>query len=124
MRKAIDLIKSLLFSLLLVSLVCNCTSKKEGNYSNNEISSVSTSTALLQVIDSVNQEINNGKYGLIDRFMIIMNEEILANFKYSNDYGSIAKNYDTTDHQYNYNHPNWHPYYKRTCPLPNKRNHL
>lgn len=26
----------------------------------------------------------------------------------------LLKKYDTTNHQYNYNHPSWHPYYKQT----------
>ncbi len=34
------------------------------------------------VIDSINSEINNGEYGLIDRFMVIQNDELLADFKY------------------------------------------
>ena len=46
--------------------------------------------------------------------MVIQNDELLADFKYVQDYETIAKKYDTTDHQYNYNHPNWHPYYKQT----------
>jgi CubicO group peptidase (beta-lactamase class C family) len=66
------------------------------------------------VIDSINLEINNGEYGLIDRFIVIQNEELLADFKYEQDYESIAQKYDTTNHQYNYNHPSWHPYYKQT----------
>ena len=55
-----------------------------------------------------------GKYGLIDRFMVIQNEKLLADFKYEQDYETIAQKFDTTNHQYNYNHPNWHPYYKKT----------
>lgn len=66
------------------------------------------------VIDSVNIEINNGEYGLIDRFMVVQNEKIIADFKYKQEYRSIAQKYDTTNHQYNYNHPDWHPYFKDT----------
>jgi hypothetical protein len=75
---------------------------------------ISSSNDISDVIDSINLEINNGEYGLIDRFMVIQNEELLADFKYEQDYESIAQKYDTTNHQYNYNHPSWHPYYKQT----------
>lgn len=103
-----------LFSILLLVVMVGCniknTDKKAG-----KISEKSSSVAVLSaVIDSINLEIKNGQYGLIDRFMVIQNDVLLADFKYEQDYVSIAKNYDTTDYQYNYNHPNWHPYYRQT----------
>lgn len=113
-RQLIKNIKSFTFSLLLFSFFINCKTKNKDYNSDIEYSSLSNQTVLSQVIDSVNQEINNGEYGFIDRFMVIKNEEVLADFKYNYDYESIAKKYDTTNHQYNYNHPNWHPYYKNT----------
>ncbi|WP_242156959.1 serine hydrolase domain-containing protein [Aestuariivivens sediminis] len=113
-RQLINNIKSLTFLLLLVSLFINCKTKNKDNNSDGEASSLSNQTVLSQVIDSVNQEITNGEYGLIDRFMVIKNEDVLADFKYTYDYESIAKKYDTTNHQYNYNHPKWHPYYQQS----------
>ncbi len=66
------------------------------------------------VIDSIHQEIKAGKYGLIDHFLVIRHGKILADYQYKQDYKSIAQKYDTTNFQFNYDHPDWHPYYKGT----------
>jgi CubicO group peptidase (beta-lactamase class C family) len=106
--------KTLLFSFFLLVGIIGCNTKTKDKEAINKPQAVASLNVLSTVIDSINLEINNGSYGLIDRFMVIQNDEILADFKYVQDYETIAKKYDTTDHQYNYNHPNWHPYYKQT----------
>ncbi|MDH3649219.1 MAG: beta-lactamase family protein [Saprospiraceae bacterium] len=63
-------------------------------------------------IDGIHEDIIDGKYGLIDHFMVIRNGKLVADKHYVNDYETIAAKYDTTEHQYNYDHPVWHPYYK------------
>lgn len=108
MNPLINKIKTLAYSILFILVVIGCNSNK------NKESIERTQNVLSSVIDSIDSEIKSGEYGMIDRFMIIRNEEILADFKYKQDYESIAKKYDTTDHQYNYDHPNWHPYYAQT----------
>ena len=65
-------------------------------------------------IDSIHQEIMDGQYGLIDHFLIIRNEKLVADKHYEQDYESIAAKYDTANHQYNYDHPSWHPYYQNS----------
>ncbi len=102
------------FSILFIVAVIGCNTKNKDKESIKKGHAVSSPNVILAVIDSINSEINNGEYGLIDRFMVVQNEELLADFKYEQDYESIAQKYDTTNHQYNYNHPNWHPYYKQT----------
>jgi len=106
--------KTLLFSIFLLVGIIGCNTKNKEKEVIKKPRAVASLNVLSSVIDSINLEINNGSYGLIDRFMVIQNDEILADFKYVQDYETIAKKYDTTDHQYNYNHPNWHPYYKQT----------
>ncbi|MDX1408129.1 MAG: serine hydrolase, partial [Saprospiraceae bacterium] len=66
------------------------------------------------VIDSIHHDILDGDYGLIDHFLLMRNGEIVADYHYDQDYETIAKEYDTTHHQYNYDHPAWHPYYQNT----------
>ena len=106
-------IKTLTFSILfVVVVVIGCNSKNKESIKGTQ--KATSPNIISAVIDSINSEINNGEYGLIDRFMVIQNEELLADFKYEQDYESIAQKYDTTNHQYNYNHPSWHPYYKQT----------
>ena len=114
MRTFTNKIKPLLFSILLIIVVIGCNTKNKDKEAIKKPQPVASPNVLSTVIDSINLEINNGSYGLIDRFMVIQNEELLADFKYVQDYESIAKKYDTTNHQYNYNHPNWHPYYEQT----------
>ena len=114
MRTFTNKIKTLLFSILLIVVFIGCNTKNKDKEAIKKPQPVSSPNVLSTIIDSINLEINNGSYGLIDRFMVIQNEELLADFKYVQDYETIAKKYDTTNHQYNYNHPNWHPYYKQT----------
>ena len=108
MNPLINKVKALASSILFILLVIGCNSNK------NKEPIEGTQNVLSSVIDSINSEINNGEYGLIDRFMVIQSNKLLADFKYKQDYESIAKKYDTTDYQYNYDHPNWHPYFAQT----------
>jgi len=103
-----------LFSILLVVAITVCNATNKHKESVNKPTTESSANVLSPVIDSINQEIKNGEYGMIDRFIVMQNEELLADFKYRQDYESIAQKYDTTEYQYNYNHPNWHPYYRQT----------
>lgn len=107
-------IKSLPFSILFIVVIIGCNTKNKGKESFKEPNTVTSQKVISAIIDSINSEINNGEFGLVDRFMVIQNEELLADFKYKQDYESIAQKYDSTNHQYNYNHPSWHPYYKQT----------
>jgi CubicO group peptidase (beta-lactamase class C family) len=66
------------------------------------------------LIDSINQEITAGECGLIDQVLFIRNGKIIFDKRYEHNYDSISQKYDTTNFQYNYDHPDWHPYYKGT----------
>jgi len=59
-------------------------------------------------------DIAAGNYGLIDHFLLIRHGRVVADHHFEQDYASIASAYDTTNHQYNYDHPDWHPYYRNT----------
>lgn len=114
MRTLLNKIKTLPFSVLFIVVVIGCNTKTKDKISIKKTDTLTSQNIISVVIDSINSEINNGNYGLIDRFMVIQNEELLADYKYNQDYESIAQKYDTTNHQYNYNHTSWHPYYKET----------
>ena len=102
-----------LITILLLMTMVGCNTKNKGKSETLPQTSPSANV-LLPVIDSIDQQIKNGEYGLIDRFMVIQHDTLLADFKYKQDYDSIAQKYDTTDQQYNYDHPNWHPFYRQT----------
>ena len=68
-------------------------------------------------LDSLIADIDAGRYGLIDQFLLIRNGRVIADRRW--DRGAryaelLAAQEDTADHQYNYDHPSWHPYYRDT----------
>lgn len=65
-------------------------------------------------IDSLVEDLESGEYGLVDAFMLIRNGMVVANHRFTHDYVAIGAEYDTTNHQYNYDDPDWHPYLKGT----------
>ena len=65
------------------------------------------------VIDSIHADITHGKYGLIDEFLVIRHGKVVASHQYKQNYDSIAAQYDTISNMYNYDDPEWHPYYHR-----------
>ncbi|MFG1691616.1 serine hydrolase domain-containing protein [Gemmatimonadota bacterium] len=65
-------------------------------------------------IESLVADIEAGQYGLVDHFLLIRHGKVVADYHFEQDYLSIAAQYDTTNHQYNYDHPEWHPYYRDT----------
>ncbi|WP_117885443.1 serine hydrolase domain-containing protein [Aureibaculum luteum] len=114
MRTIINKIKTLTFSILFIVALMGCNSKNKDKESIKDAQRVASQNVLSSVIDSIHSEINDGYYGLIDRFMVIQNDELLADFKYKQDNKTIVQKYDTTNHQYNFNSTDWHPYYKQT----------
>ncbi len=68
-------------------------------------------------IDALVAHIDAGHYGLIDHFLLIRNGRVIADHKW--DHGGryaqlLLEQDDTANHQYNYDHPAWHPYYRDT----------
>lgn len=69
--------------------------------------------------------IDSGTYGYIDRLVVVRNGYLVVSERYDNDYRSISRGFegalgcgagtcrdDTQLHQFNYYHPDWHPYYQ------------
>lgn len=98
--------------LVLILVACNSQTNSENSEKFDAIEK--HSLTLLTVLDSIDQDIKHGKYGLIDRLMVIQNGQTLVDNKYQQEYESIFLNYDTTEHQFNYDHPKWHPFYSDT----------
>ena len=66
-------------------------------------------------IDTLISDIRAGEYGKVDAFMLIRNGYVVADERFNQDYEALAADYDTTSYQYNYYHPDWHPYYRDTA---------
>jgi CubicO group peptidase (beta-lactamase class C family) len=73
----------------------------------------------------LNRDIESGKYGYVDRMVVVRNGYVVVNARYENDYQEISRGHkgplgcgvdaceDPSElHQYNYYHPDWHPYYQ------------
>ena len=68
-------------------------------------------------IDSLVADIDAGRYGLIDHFLLIRNGRVIADHRWDHSarYAELlTEQDDTAEHQYNYDHPAWHPYYRDT----------
>ncbi|MCW5518169.1 serine hydrolase domain-containing protein [Muriicola sp. Z0-33] len=116
-----------LFSILLfLVLSCN-TQDKERQYPTYswETSSFETEGLKKEPFDSLLNEIGNGAYGNVDQLLLIKNGKLVFNQSFTNDYEKISKGksgilgcgfntcQDSTIYgDYNYYHPNWHPYYQ------------
>ncbi len=68
-------------------------------------------------IQALVEDIEGGRYGLIDHFLLVRNGYVIADYQWdhSERYADLlTQQTDTTLHQYNYDHPAWHPYYRDT----------
>ncbi|MGH7710044.1 MAG: serine hydrolase domain-containing protein, partial [Gemmatimonadaceae bacterium] len=74
------------------------------------------------VLDSIDSEITSGRYGYVDRMLVIRNARVVYDKSYKHDYDRIyqdsAKSSSPLNPHhltgpYNYYHPWWHPYYRR-----------
>lgn len=74
------------------------------------------------VLDSLDQEIRDGRYGNVDRLLVIRRGKLAWDRSYSHDYDAIygdsaRKHNPLNPHDlgspYNYFAPWWHPYYRR-----------
>jgi CubicO group peptidase (beta-lactamase class C family) len=74
------------------------------------------------VLDSIDAEIRSGRYGHVDRFLVIRDGRIAFDRRYENDYDEIygdsartglrLRSHDRSG-PYNYFNDWWHPYYRR-----------
>ncbi|NNG17696.1 MAG: serine hydrolase, partial [Gemmatimonadales bacterium] len=73
----------------------------------------------------LHQEIEAGTYGYVDRMIVVRNGYLVRSERYDQDYRAISRGFtgalgcgegacadDTAIHQYNYYHPDHHPYYQ------------
>jgi CubicO group peptidase (beta-lactamase class C family) len=87
----------------------------------------STSTPAAEGLDpapfaELRREIADGGYGYIDRLVVVRNGFLVVNERYDNDYREISRDRHTdasdalagggTPHQFNYYHPDFHPYHQ------------
>ena len=74
-------------------------------------------------LDAIDRDARSGAYGNLDRLVVIRNGYMVVDHRYGRDYRAISRGMSgplgcgegCTDaakmHEFNYFHPNWHPYY-------------
>lgn len=65
-------------------------------------------------LTSLADEVGAGRYGYVDRLFVVRNGFVVLDRGYVHDYVAASRGRDLTAHQYNYNHPDWHPFYRGT----------
>ena len=117
-----------IISILLIFLLsCNNQKKIEHEFPTQswETSTFEVEGLKKEPMDSFLNGIENGVYGNVDQLLLIKNGNLVLNQSFTNDYEQISKGkigilgcgfntcQDSTIYgDYNYYHPNWHPYYQ------------
>jgi CubicO group peptidase (beta-lactamase class C family) len=75
-------------------------------------------------LDELDERIRNGDFGYVDRLVVVRHGQVVVDGRYDNDYREISRGARSEigcgngcpdpewDHQFNYLHPDWHPYYQ------------
>ena len=64
--------------------------------------------APLLALDSA---VRTGAFDNVDRLVVVRNGKLVMSERYPRDYRQISSSFDMRPHQFNYQHPDWHPYY-------------
>lgn len=75
--------------------------------------SVGLDSAMLAALDA---DMKAGTFGLVDGFAIVRNGKLVWNAQWRRNYDSVYQAVnpaDTVNHAFNYDHPDWHPWYRR-----------
>jgi CubicO group peptidase (beta-lactamase class C family) len=62
-------------------------------------------------LDRLVREAASGAAVNVDRLFIVRHGRVVLDTAFARDYRDLAEGHDTAAHQYNYQHPDWHPYY-------------
>lgn len=60
---------------------------------------------------ALDSAIRAGDFDNVDRLVVIRNGQLVLSETYPLDYRQISSGFDMRPHQFNYQHPDWHPYY-------------
>ncbi len=72
------------------------------------LEAVGLDPAPLLALDSA---IRAGRFDNVDRMVVVRDGKLVFSERYPRDYDSISAEFDLRPHQFNYQHPDWHPFY-------------
>ena len=67
-----------------------------------------------EVLRAIDAEIEAGDFGLVDSMLVIREGRVVIDRHYPHDYRALTAGRDMTPHQFNYDHPDWHPFFQGT----------
>lgn len=105
---------SVIFMILVCWFSLSCQGQKIWPTEGWKKSSPATQGINEKYLSDLNKKITNGDYGYVDGFIVIRNGYLVYEKFYINDYIKINEGIDDSKWQYNYNNPDWHPFYKGT----------
>lgn len=68
-------------------------------------------------IATLERDLASGRYGLVDGFALVRSGRLVWSSQWARNYDSVYHALaptDTVNHQFNYDHPEWHPWYHRS----------
>ena len=65
-------------------------------------------------LQELDRQVRAGGLDNVDRLVVVRNGKLVMSERYPRDYASISAGFDMRPHQFNYQHPDWHPYYMGT----------
>lgn len=65
-------------------------------------------------VDAFVLEVERGSFGHVDHLTIVRRGRLVFDRHFPRDYAAIAAPYDPEPHPYDYDHPDFHPYYRGT----------
>ncbi|GAG22611.1 unnamed protein product, partial [marine sediment metagenome] len=105
---------SVIFMIMACWFSLSCQGQKIWPTEGWKKSSPATQGINEKFLSDLDKKITNGDYGYVDGFIVIRNGYLVYEKFYINDYIKINEGIDDSKWQYNYNNPDWHPFYKGT----------
>ncbi|MDA1264306.1 MAG: serine hydrolase [Planctomycetota bacterium] len=94
--------------LLLVAALAACASDR-GSWKRSSYEEAGIDRAAIEAFVA---EVEAGVYGRVDHFLLIRGGRVVADHHFARDYAALTADLELEDHQYSYDHPDWHPYYQ------------
>jgi CubicO group peptidase (beta-lactamase class C family) len=69
------------------------------------------------ILAALEADLTSGRHGLVDGFAVVRNGRLAWSSQWRRNYDSVYTALaptDRRDHQFNYDHPDWHPWYQRS----------
>jgi CubicO group peptidase (beta-lactamase class C family) len=60
---------------------------------------------------ALDSAVRAGEFDNVDRLVVVRDGMLLFSERYARNYDSISSGFDMRPHQFNYQHPDWHPFY-------------